>query len=197
MGSKYYTYASDYLDILQQDNACIVEVGSENGDGSTRHFFDIALANGVPFYTVDVDTKQFGYTDKLFMPHVSKGQDFLRDVFPATGKKIAMLYLDNFDWIWQPLSIPDWIQTQIDTYSRQFNQEMNNINSSVAHLEQTMLAYPHFTDRAVVIVDDTWYDRHQGTFVGKCSASIYFLISKGFKIVRENPADFAFVLTNF
>lgn len=197
MGSKYYKYAEEYADVLLQKNSCILEIGSENGDGSTRYFYDLSNKYQTPFYTIDVDKKNFDYAGDLFFVHVCKGQDFLKQRFPTFDKKISILYLDNFDWIWQPLNIPDWIQAQIDTYTNKFDQEMSNINSSIAHLEQTMLAYPYFSERAVVIVDDTWYDIHQGTFVGKCSASIYYLLSKGFRIVKENPGDFAFVLTNF
>ena len=83
---------------------CVVELGSERGEGSTRYFVEFCGGGGIPFYTVDPD-RNGGYATALELARTHAfcmtGEDFLREVFPSFELRIKFAYLDNFDWSWE------------------------------------------------------------------------------------------------
>lgn len=198
MGAKYHVFAEDFPEIFDQENICIVEIGSENGDGSTAYFNELSKKYRCRFFSVDIDQKNFDFENSLFLFVNKSGEEFLENDFPLlTNDKIGILYLDNFDWIWQPRSIPDWIRAQIIKYKDNFGIEMNNIQSSVTHLKQIIRAFPYLAEKCLVICDDTWYAEENGVFMGKSAGVVYYLLANGFKVIKQNNADFALVLSNF
>lgn len=197
MGARYHKYAEEFTEVFDQDNVCILEIGSENGDGSTSYFNDLSIKKGCDFYTVDIDLKEFNFQNPKFHQYTMSGEKFLEETFPSLEKKIAVLYLDNFDWIWEPLNIPDWINNQITMYKDKFGLDMNNVESSTVHLKQAIGALPYLAEKSVVICDDTWYARSNGVFMGKSCAAIYYLLAHGFKVVKQDDLYSALILSNY
>jgi len=145
----------------------VLEIGSENGEGSSRFLHYWAYINDISFISVDVvdnAKKRFGKYDIDFRITTS-GSDWCRDELPKLNKKIKVLYLDNFDWIWKPDNIPDWMQRQIDGYASR-GVVMNNANSQAEHRLQLERCLPYLHEQSVVIFDDTWQERRQLTPIG-------------------------------
>jgi hypothetical protein len=101
MGAQAYGLIED---IPFLPGECVVELGSERGEGSTYYFVEYCGGRGIPFYTVDPD-KNDGYTtaSQIARCHAycMTGEQFLAEVFPSFGLKIKFAYLDNFDWAWE------------------------------------------------------------------------------------------------
>ena len=98
----FYQKLAQYASELDQDHI-IVEIGSEMGEGSTDFICDLAHQLSIPFYSVDVfcakhRVRAETVTDTIWQQMA--GSVWARDVLPGLGKKIAMLYLDNFDYTW-------------------------------------------------------------------------------------------------
>lgn len=197
MGARYHRFAEDYAEVFEQDNICIVEIGSENGEGSTECFNDLSIKKKCNFYTVDIDEKNLNFQNPNFHQYTMSGEQFFEKAFPAENKKIAVLYLDNFDWIWQPLNKSEYIVNQITTYKEKFGLDMNNVESSVVHLKQTIGAFPYLAEKCIIICDDTWYAEDNGVYMGKACGAIYYLLANGFKVVKQNSQDFAIILSNY
>jgi hypothetical protein len=99
-----------------------------------------------------------------------------------------VLYLDNFDWDWHPDRTEEFVLEQQRRYA-DLGHRMNNVNSQRAHLRQAELAVPALAEQALVICDDTWYNRYWGHYTGKSGAVVPFLMNHGFEVLytEENP----------
>lgn len=100
---------------------CMVEIGSERGQGSTLWFAQQAKELDVPFYSVDINeeakTKYSG--PPVDWQTTDLGSYWCRDILPLMGRKIKILYLDNMDWNagrpavfnldrWKMIADPNW-----------------------------------------------------------------------------------------
>lgn len=191
MGEKLYDISVKYASLLDQEKACIVEIGSERGEGSTDYLSQLARDKSTELYTVDIvenDIPEKVHLKKFTMT----GEDFLENQFSKLDRRIAILYLDNFDWIWDESNVPDWIRNQISFYQTK-GLTMNNVNSTITHMRQMILAEPFLCDKALVICDDTFYLFGPGTYAGKCSAVVYYLLSKGWRIAESRNSAIALI----
>ena len=146
--------------------------------------FNYAQRMGLHFITVDfsrdiyerareiVDSRAFHMT----------GEDFLD--LRSLPSLVSFAYLDNFDWIWEAHQNEQWILDQIQDYAKK-NVVMNNLNSQLAHLRQSMKLLPNFEDRCAVLFDDTWR-RWDGCYDGKGGAAVPFLLTHGFKDISPD-----------
>ena len=182
MGDKLYT-AIDYYQHLIKTDSIIVEIGSERGEGSSSYFINIADKNKTHFYTVDIVENKIAETEFVHKYQMS-GEQFSTQILPFIGKKISILYLDNFDWMWDPNLITDY-QDQIDLYKSK-GYEMNNLNSSLTHLKQLIAIEPYLDEECVVICDDTYWLTNPGSYVGKCSAVVMYLLAKGWRVSHRS-----------
>ena len=93
----------------------------------------------------------------------------------------SVLYLDNFDYIW------DSSKNHLDKHIKQqnfyknFNIEMNNVNCQVEHLQQTIKLLPHMAKKGIIACDDT-YKGQDGCWTGKCGAAVTYLLCNDYKI---------------
>lgn len=196
MGARKYTYIETFIPYIwayRQSNACIVEIGSERGEGSTSYFVEFAKTHGISFYTVDFDPVQYENAKRIceaatvpdsieIKAFCMKGEDFLTDVFPSINKQIMFLYLDNFDFIYDHLV--GLVDNQIAAY-KNLGVTMNNKNSKLVHLKQTQLAEPFFHPHGAVLCDDTF--KRKDEWDGKCALAVPYLLSKSWHIVESNP----------
>jgi hypothetical protein len=159
----------------------ILEIGSDQNEGSTEFFNGLSVNWEMPFYTVDViDEPQHRFThlDHIIWQVSEGGAVWTKSVLPTLGKQIKVLYLDNYDWS-NPGPNADNIKTN---YARR-NVEWSNIGSQVEHLAQMINCMPYMSAESLVICDDTPLVDASGTYTGKCGAVVPYLLCNGYKIV--------------
>lgn len=177
MGSKPYTKLEQINLHIDPDNI-VVEIGSENGEGSSVWLYDWATKRNIEFYSVDVEHRMREKTyPEINWIVTSSGSDWCKNSLPDLNKKIKVLYLDNFDWIWDPNIIHPYIQEQINRYSTR-GVTMNNTNCQEEHRLQLEYCLPYLDKQSVVIMDDTFYNNN--SWNGKCATAIPLLLKAGF-----------------
>jgi hypothetical protein len=79
----------------------IIEIGSERGEGSTLYFANLAQLHGIKLHTVDIlDSAQSKIDHPDIIWHTAIGSKWSQQLYPTIGKKISVMYLDNFDYLW-------------------------------------------------------------------------------------------------
>lgn len=185
MGSQPYTQLAQ-LNLIHNENNIVVEIGSENGEGSSVWLYDWAHQRNIEFYSIDVEHRM---RERNYL-HInwvvaSSGSDWCRNILPGLNKTIKVLYLDNFDWIWDPNNIAPYCQTQIEQYATR-GIIMNNQNCQEEHRLQLEYCLSYLDEQSVVIMDDTFYNN--GSWDGKCATAIPLLSKHGFTIHGNNLA---------
>ena len=193
MGMVPYKILDNRFRELQVDTSkCVVEIGSERGEGSTAYFRDWVSVHGVDFHTVDVTddalqhfTKHYGGAGDIKFHITETGHAWCRDVLPTLGKQISVLYLDNFDWI-DPVNLQyQWLHDQIAAYASR-GVVMNNENSQEEHRLQTLYCLPHMAARSIIIIDDSWTDTTSPTgWGGKCGTAIPMMLDAEYQILID------------
>ena len=188
MGSKPYTQLENIELTYTQDNI-VVEIGSENGEGSSIWLHTWAKKHSVEFYSIDVEHRLREQTyPEINWVVATSGSEWCKNVLPGINKKIKILYLDNFDWT--PVEcdpIPDWVQNQIQIYAER-GIEMTNQNCQQEHRLQMEYCLPYMDEQSIVVMDDTWYDNATNELDGKCATVIPLLLEHGFKITNSKFA---------
>jgi hypothetical protein len=166
------------LALTCNSNNIIVEIGSENGEGSSVWLYEWAKKHKIDFYSVDVEHRLRERT----YPHINwvvaeARSKWCKNILPGLNKTIKVLYLDNFDWIWDSNNIAQYCQTQIDNYAAR-GVVMNNQNCQEEHRLQLEYCLPYLDKQSVVIMDDTFYNN--GTWDGKCATVVTVLLENGF-----------------
>ena len=180
MGSKPYTKLENINLTINQNNV-VLEIGSEQGEGSSLWLHEWSKKHNIEFYSVDVDPRERNQAHpEINWVVASSGSDWCKNTLPSLNKKIKILYLDNFDWIWNTVDIPTYAQKQIEAYSKR-GIIMNNQNCQEEHRLQLEYCLPYLDEQSVVIMDDTYYTR-TNELSGKCATAIPLLIQHGFKI---------------
>jgi hypothetical protein len=196
MGMIPYTILKDnpvLSNLSVGPDQCVVEIGSERGEGSTAFLYNWAHERGLQFYSVDVvpDAQQH-FSD---MPAdfnfclTSAGSDWCKDQLPLLQKRIKVLYLDNFDWI-DPNNLQyQWLHDQIAAYAER-GVVMNNENCQEEHRLQALYCLPYMDHESIVLIDDSWVDSGTPTgFNGKCGTAIPVFIAAGYKVKVDETAD--------
>jgi hypothetical protein len=166
-----------------EPGSIFVEIGSDRGEESTQYLAGQAQTYNTVLYTVDVDdyaSKTIKHPAVEFF--IEPGSSWVRHTWPSMAKKISLLHLDNFDWIWDINNIPNWIDHQITTYRERFNITMNNENCQQEHLEQLLGLAPWLADECLILMDDTFL--HNGGWTGKCGPGVIYLKTQGFRVVK-------------
>ena len=162
----------------------LVEIGSDRGEGSTDHLARLARQYQKKLITVDILPKaQMRLANQLTNVEfaVASGSDWAGN-FAHSWTDIDVLYLDNFDYIWDINNVSQPIQIQMHEYSQR-GVSMTNQACQIEHLRQLLLLYPSLTPTAVVAFDDTycWND----CWVGKCGPAVVYLMACGWKVVEQ------------
>ena len=151
MGAIFQRFEK-YSEVLTPDSL-VLEIGTDRGlkraeyAGSTRYMKELADKYSCSFATVDVD-------NELLLPAIERGVDsyamtgeaFCQNVLPDMNKKVSMVYLDNFDWDWNPPQNDPFIKEQQELYRTKYNMVMNNVSSQRAHVLQTMFLLPYLAE---------------------------------------------------
>jgi hypothetical protein len=172
MGARAYRYLSLY----EPDPGCIVEIGSERGEGSTAWLTRYANRHGLGFYTADIDPGAHERAKKItanayLLPGVT--------MLAALADPISIAYMDGFDWIPDHAQHEPWIQDQRALY-RQLGRDLTNEACQAEHLAEATLISERAAKRCVVICDDTWFD---GQWTGKSGLAVPYLEEHGFAVV--------------
>jgi hypothetical protein len=179
VGTKPYTKLEN-INLIADHNNIVVEIGSENGEGSSVWLYNWAQQHTIEFYSVDVEHRMRERTyPKINWVVTSSGSDWCKNVLPGLNKKIKVLYLDNFDWNWDANNIQPYIQQQISKYLDR-GVTMNNQNCQEEHRLQVEYCLPYLDEQSVVIMDDTFYNNNN--WDGKCATAIPLLLKNGFKM---------------
>ena len=192
MSAAYYLLDKRFPTLGYTDQDCIVEIGSHRWDGSTFFFRDWAVPRKLDFHTVDVCDdalkyiQQHGTTDGINFHIAEAGSIWARDVLPTIGKQIKILYLDNFDWLYEPGK--PYMDEQIKSYAAR-GVEMTNENSQKEHLAQAVHCQQYMSPQSVIFCDDTWHDSvDRERFDGKCGTAVPLFLEAGYKSVFEQGA---------
>ena len=181
--ANFHLNSQPYLEQLSynKDTDIILEIGSDQHEGSTEFFNGLSIGTDVPFYSVDVQEesmKRMSLLDSTNWQVDISGFNWTKTVLPGLHKKIKVLYLDNYDWA-NPGPNADTIK---ENYAQR-NVEWSNLNSQVEHLAQMIGCFPYMAEQSIVICDDTPVVEHHGTYTGKCGAVVPYLLTNGYQIV--------------
>lgn len=166
----------------------IVEIGSSretNGhESSTFYFNKIAKINNTDFYSVDFSEQSWLMAKSIINEKaiLSDGKLFLQNFRNYTSKNISVLYLDNFDIIYNEKHKISLLNRVGNLYEKN-NEKLNNERSAVVHLEQLEASYAFLNDDALIIVDDTKFINNN--WWGKGALVVPFLIQKGFQVTYK------------
>jgi hypothetical protein len=185
MGARPYKQLTE-IDLNCNENNIVVEIGSENGEGSSLWLHTWAQEHSIKFYSVDVEHRMRERTyPEINWAVAESGSIWCKNILPGLNKTIKVLYLDNFDWIWDSNNVAPYCQTQIEKYAAR-GVIMNNQNSQEEHRLQLEYCLPYLDEQSVVIMDDTFYNN--GIWDGKCATAIPLLLEHGFKIYGSDLA---------
>lgn len=187
MGARPYRYLSLY----QPEPGCLIEIGSERGEGSTRFLDAYACRHKLRFYTADIDPDTHEAAKRITRgARQSTGVALLRRV----RTPVSVAYLDGFDWTPAGAENEAWLIDQRARYA-ELGYEMTNENCQREHLAEAQLIADRAADSCVVICDDTWHDRR---WTGKGGLAVPYLISQGFTVVdhagRENDSSLGYAV---
>jgi hypothetical protein len=180
---QIYKNIPKYVPRLGKVEGSLVEIGaSRHGDDqSTQYLYDLAKSIGTNFITCDINVQRIRKLNDQDIPAVcNKGEDFL----PTYEPKVSIAYLDNFDWNWHPMATEDWILVQIQEYREQYNIEMTNLMSQIAHVHQAVILETKTTTNSIIAIDDTWFDTGWDTYQGKGGAAVPYLIARGYTVLE-------------
>ena len=190
---KVYQSIVNYLP--DKTTGVFVEIGSERWEGSTIWLDRLAGQCMTKLISVDIKSDaQQRYSNQLTNTEfvVAPGSTWAKQ-FASTPTDIAVLYLDNFDYIWDiNLILNDTDIKQRRFYEEELGIPMANQTCQVEHMKQMIAIFPYLTDDAVVVFDDT--HTLNDCWVGKCGANVIWLLAQGFEIVRQEFFEYGVIM---
>lgn len=210
-GASAYRLLGDVADELDPVGA-IVEVGSDRGEGSTVFLSALANRTRRPFFSVDFSEE--GYLNARracgACAHRGMGEQWLEDVsgFSASAEaagmgpepeeyRIAVAYLDNYDWTYPWTKTMAYKVQQHKDYEEQ-GLALSNAKSQETHLRQAEAVEKRCSERCFVLFDDTWAGAAPGLYNGKGGRAVGYLMAKGFEVVQQSaesePSHLGWVL---
>lgn len=181
MGKIYQSVASYLPDNIK---GVFVEIGSERGEGSSLMLDRLAGQYSTRLISVDISSDaQQHYRHQLFNTEfvVASGSDWAKN-FAAQNTDIALLYLDNFDYIWDINNISPAIRQQMHQYAGQ-GIVMTNQNCQAEHMQQIIALRECLSPSAVVVFDDTYC--YNDCWIGKCGPAVVYLQAHGWSVVHQ------------
>ena len=179
---KIYKDINNFLP--QTLHGVFVEIGSDRGEGSTQILAEVAQQHNTRLITVDISSKaqsRLSHTLSNTDFVVASGSAWAQD-FANTHTNIAVLYLDNFDYIWDIDSVSAAIRQQMHDYAGQ-GIVMSNQNCQIEHMRQMVALTPLLSPDAVVAFDDTYCVND--CWIGKCGPAVVYLQSLGWTVVHQ------------
>jgi hypothetical protein len=161
---------------------CIVEVGSEHGDGSTAALAALAAERKVPFYSIDVDPAAVVAVAGIPGVSVICG-DAAEVIADWTAERIRFAWLDGYDW---PYSFFPGTPDQVAAYASR-GQEITQEASQRSHLDISRHLDRLSPPGALAAFDDTWA-LPDGGWSGKGGTAIPFMLDTGWVVEDHSPA---------
>ena len=161
-----------------------VEIGSERGEGSTISLNNLAAQYNTKLISVDIDpTAKQIYADQLTNTEfvVESGSSWAKE-FSSNWTDIALLYLDNFDYIWDIDCVSPAIQVQMRQYASR-GITMTNQNCQAEHMQQIIALRQCLAPNALVVFDDTYC--YNDCWIGKCGPAVVYLQAYGWEVVHQ------------
>ena len=156
MSSKLaFSLFDQFLDQLET-GGLFVEIGTARDGGSTYSLQKLAKKTSNEFVTVDINPIMLGQGIKSF---TMSGEQWVREELPKVKKPITLLFLDNFDWTYNPTLVrrgaatPD-TSNLIDEYSKR-GLQLDNVQSTLCHTKQLIGILPKMSSKAIVLLGDT------------------------------------------
>lgn len=179
---RVYQHIGTYLE--PSANGVFVEIGSDRGEGSTQWLDALAADHNKKLISVDISSKAASHWQGK-LPNtefvVQSGSDWADD-FAFNWTDVDVLYLDNFDYIWDINDVRPAIKMQMSEYAER-GVLMTNQQCQVEHLKQLMLLYSCLSPRAVVAFDDTYC--YNDCWIGKCGPAVVYLLANGWQVVHQ------------
>jgi hypothetical protein len=183
MGVKIFDSIGKYMPSHPTGN--FVEIGSDRYEGSTNILAGLAKKYGTKLISVDVssesqDRLQHEFDNVEFI--IESGSNWASE-YAKLGTDIAVLYLDNFDYLYDinDANTDLRIKQQIVSYADR-GIEMNNVNCQIEHMKQLISLMPTFTSDTLIIFDDTY--QLNGCWVGKCGPCVVYLLCLGYEVLE-------------
>jgi hypothetical protein len=183
MGMKIFNSLAKYMPVDPQ--GVFVEIGSDRYEGSTHILAGLAKNYGTKLISVDVlreaqDRLQHKLDNVEFV--IESGSKWANE-YAKLDIKIAVLYLDNFDYLYDTndATTDPKIKKQIASYADR-GIEMNNVNCQIEHMKQLVSLLPTFTPDTLIIFDDTY--QMNGCWVGKCGPCVVYLLCLGYEVLE-------------
>ena len=167
----------------------IIEIGSaretNNEESSTFYFNQIAINNNTEFFSVDFSEKSWLMAKEIIHENaiLSDGKLFLQNFRNYTNKNISVLYLDNFDVIYNEKHKISLLNRVGNIYQEN-NENLNNQRAAEVHLEQLVTSMKFLNDDAIIIIDDTKFI--ESNWWGKGALVVPYLLNNNFKIIIED-----------
>ena len=177
-----YRHIGDYLS--PGAPGVFVEIGSDRGEGSTQYLDKLAAGHGTKLYTVDISSKAKSWLENTCQATefaVADGAVWARE-FAEKRTDIAVLYLDNFDYIWDINNITPAIEVQMRQYAGN-GVAMTNQACQIAHMTQLLALYGVLAPQAVIALDDTYC--YNDCWIGKSGPVVVYLLALGWQIVHQ------------
>ena len=174
------------LDFIK--GTCIVEIGSaretSGPDSSTYYFSMLSKKDEADFFSVDFSPQSHSLAKEVVGDSaiLSDGVKFLEKFSYWSHKKISVLYLDNFDVVYNDKHKESLLR-RIGSVYEDNEEELTNERSGIVHLEQMKASLPHLHVKNIVIVDDT--KKTEYGWWGKGALVVPFLLEKGYLISNE------------
>jgi hypothetical protein len=188
---QIFKYVTEHLPVVPEDSV-FVEIGSERGEGSTVFFAKLAEANGTVLHTVDIDRvaryREYlvdsGINSDSVIWHTGEpGSVWCETKWPQIAKPISLLYLDNFDWIYDLADTNNYTHRQIENYHTLYGIKMTNENCQDEHFAQLLLLESWLHPEGVVVLDDTYLKN--GVWTGKSGPAVVYLKQRGYQVVKS------------
>lgn len=204
MGAPYTVLDQVYNFDHDIEKDIVVEIGSENGEGSSRWLHRWASQRGMAFYSVDIDagTRARDYPEINWVV-ASSGSQWCQTVLPGLNKTIKVLYLDNFDYMYDTdhPTVTEHYRQQVSAYAQR-GVTMNNQNSMEEHRLQVKYCLPYMAKESIIVMDDTYYDSQLKTqppeelkcWYGKCATAMPLMIEAGYEIIRHEENGIAYAI---
>ena len=178
------------IDLERLSSGIVVEIGSsreENTSESSTEFFNTLCKKlNLPFYSVDFSPKSHQIAKSIVGRYaiLMDGKLFLESLESLTGaSKIAILYLDNFDVVYNSTHLASLSRRIGDAYERN-GEVLTNERSAAVHFEQLKVALPRMSELSIIVIDDTLQkEGSPNGWWGKGAYCVDFLLKIGWKLV--------------
>lgn len=160
----------------------MVEIGSDRGEGSTQYLDTLAQKYNTRLLSVDILPKAStrlkstcANTDFVVAPGAEWSKEFYKN-----PHSISVLYLDNFDYLWDINEIRPALKQQQHLYAS-LGLEMTNQNCQLEHMKQIISLAPFMHPQGTVVFDDTYCVND--CWIGKCGPAVVYMKALGWQVV--------------